>query len=89
MRMNWPSDLEEFIKEDKERYLAFVCRFNEAVDRLPIGGVLKVEEFVLPDQYKLFVKLADWHSFLSRWHSDKPYYYEMLPDCSGIKKRNR
>ena len=39
-------------------------------------------------QHNLFVKLCCLTCFISRMPSnnDKPFTYEMLPDCTGIRK---
>lgn len=85
------SDLEPFIKYDKEHYLQFNARLQDTLDSLPIGHTLTAHDFCPRKQHNLFVKLCCLRSFISHMNSnnDLPYTYEMLPDCTGIKKVKR
>lgn len=83
------SELEEFIKFDKERYLAFVARLNKAIDELPIGHTLKAVNFVKPQQYKIFVKICCWLCTVSHMNRTNPYYLEMTRIYDGITKKGR
>lgn len=85
---NTPEDLTPFIKYDKARYLDFVAEFNCRVDALRPGEVLSVYSYP-PVQYKLFVKLATMHVFISGMSSYQNCHdckFEMTDDYSGIRK---
>ena len=87
-RLERISDLERFIKYDRERYLAYNARLQDTLDRLPTGRTLTARDYALPRQYDLFTKLCCLRCFISRMpaNNDKPFTFEMLPDYSGIKK---
>ncbi|MCR5139482.1 MAG: hypothetical protein K6B45_04890 [Bacteroidaceae bacterium] len=95
--LNSPSELEVFIRFDSTRFVEFTCMLNARLEALPLGGTLLVTDCTsLPRQYNLVVKWLCWRAFLSK-HSyakmdkkerRKAVVYEMLPDCSGIKKMN-
>lgn len=87
-RLNRISDLDIFIRYDRDRYLIFLRQLNDRLDSLPIGSTLKARDYVKPKQYNLFTKLCCLHCTLSRMsgNNSRPYIYDMLPDYSGIKK---
>ena len=85
---NTPEDLTPFIKYDRQRYLDFVAEFNRKVDALGGGEILSVFTYP-PRQYKLFVKIATMHVFvsgMSSYRSCHDYHFEMTPDYTGIRK---
>jgi hypothetical protein len=85
---NTPEDLAPFIKYDRQRYLDFVAEFNRRVDALHPGEVLSVYTYP-PVQYKLFVKLATMHVFISgmsSYRASHDFHFEMTDDYSGIRK---
>lgn len=93
--LNSPVDFELFIKFDPPRFMEFTQMLNARLEALPIGSTLRVVECTsLPKQYNLIVKWFCWRTFLSKHvlsnmekkDRRKAIVFEMLPDCSGIKK---
>lgn len=87
-RLNEIRDLEPFIRYDRDRYLLFNARLQNTLISLPVGRTLTAHDFCPRKQHNLFVKLCCLTCFISRMpaNNDKPFTYDMLPDCTGIKK---
>lgn len=90
-RLERISDLEVFIRYDKERYLAFLRRLNETLDALPMGATLTAAEFCPRKQWNLFVKLCCLLSFISKLPSNARHGYtlELSRDYTAITKTGR